>query len=448
MIKAAVSDNLRKVLVNCGMSLVLVALTLIYFNLYTYRRDKGQYLEIIRAKEEAEAANRAKSMFLSNMSHDIRTPMNAIIGMTRIARENIGDGERVEDCLKKIDISSRLLLGIINDVLDMSKIEARKVELAREAFSMGAMIDSNRMIMERQAENKQLTLEFKKTNLNHDAVVGDSVRLSQIIMNILSNAVKCTPEGGRITFEIIELPCTREDSGRYRFVISDTGVGMSEEFQKHIFEPFTQENDYGRSRYKGTGLGMAITKKLVELMGGTVEVESRQGEGTVFRVELELPLASQEEVQSGTKEPEDSVFRSQELLDSLAGKRCLIAEDNELNAEIAAAFLEMAGIKSEKASNGQEAVEIYKRRENGFFDIILMDIRMPEMDGYEACRQIRGAGRRDSLTIPIVAMTANAFSEDIELAGKSGMNAHLAKPVDAEQMISLLKEVLAGEKNG
>ncbi len=313
VIKAAVSDNLRKVLVNCGMSLVLVALTLIYFNLYTYRRDKGQYLEIIRAKEEAEAANRAKSMFLSNMSHDIRTPMNAIIGMTRIARENIGDGERVEDCLKKIDISSRLLLGIINDVLDMSKIEARKVELAREAFSMGAMIDSNRMIMERQAENKQLTLEFKKTNLNHDAVVGDSVRLSQIIMNILSNAVKCTPEGGRITFEIIELPCTREDSGRYRFVISDTGVGMSEEFQKHIFEPFTQENDYGRSRYKGTGLGMAITKKLVELMGGTVEVESRQGEGTVFRVELELPLASQEEVQSGTKEPEDSVFRSQEL---------------------------------------------------------------------------------------------------------------------------------------
>ena len=339
-------------------------------------------------------------------------------------------------------------MGIINDVLDMSKIEARKVELAREAFSMGAMIDSNRMIMERQAENKQLTLEFKKTNLNHDAVVGDSVRLSQIIMNILSNAVKCTPEGGRITFEIIELPCTREDSGRYRFVISDTGVGMSEEFQKHIFEPFTQENDYGRSRYKGTGLGMAITKKLVELMGGTVEVESRQGEGTVFRVELELPLASQEEVQSGTKEPEDSVFRSQELLDSLAGKRCLIAEDNELNAEIAAAFLEMAGIKSEKASNGQEAVEIYKRRETGFFDIILMDIRMPEMDGYEACRQIRGAGRRDSLTIPIVAMTANAFSEDIELAGKSGMNAHLAKPVDAEQMISLLKEVLAGEKNG
>ena len=207
------------------MSLVLVALTLIYFNLYTYRRDKGQYLEIIRAKEEAEAANRAKSMFLSNMSHDIRTPMNAIIGMTRIARENIGDGERVEDCLKKIDISSRLLLGIINDVLDMSKIEARKVELAREAFSMGAMIDSNRMIMERQAENKQLTLEFKKTNLNHDAVVGDSVRLSQIIMNILSNAVKCTPEGGRITFEIIELPCTREDSGRYHFVISDTGLG-------------------------------------------------------------------------------------------------------------------------------------------------------------------------------------------------------------------------------
>lgn len=193
---------------------------------------------------------------------------------------------------------------------------------------------------------------------------------------------------------------------------------------------------------------MAITKKLVELMGGTVEVESRQGEWTVFRVELELPLASQEEVQSGTKEPEDSVFRSQELLDSLAGKRCLIAEDNELNAEIAAAFLEMAGIKSEKASNGQEAVEIYKRRETGFFDIILMDIRMPEMDGYEACRQIRGAGRRDSLTIPIVAMTANAFSEDIELAGKSGMNAHLAKPVDAEQMISLLKEVLAGEKNG
>ena len=447
VIRDAVSDKLRQVLVNCGLSLVLVALTLIYFNLYTYRRDKEQYMEIVRAKDNAEAANRAKSTFLSNMSHDIRTPMNAIIGMTRIARENLNDGERVEDCLKKIDVSSRLLLGIINDVLDMSKIEAQKVELAREAFSMGEMIDSNRMIMEKQAENKQLTLEYLKKNLKHDVVVGDAIRLSQVIMNILSNAVKCTPEGGRITLEVEELPCPDEGSGRYRFVISDTGVGMSEEFLKHIFEPFTQENDHERTMYKGTGLGMAITKKLVELMGGSVEVRSRQGEGTVFTVNLELPLASQEALRCTRMEPGESVFQSEDLTDSLAGKQCLVVEDNELNAEIASAFLTMAGMKSMKASNGQEAVDVYNRMEPGFFDVILMDIRMPVMNGYDACKRIRESGRPDSLTIPIVAMTANAFSEDVELAGKSGMNAHLAKPIDAEQMIYVLKGVLKGEKD-
>lgn len=446
VIEASVRGKLDEVLLQCGLSLVLVALTLIYFNLYTYRLDKAQYMEIISARDAAEAANRAKSSFLSNVSHDIRTPMNAITGMARIAQENISDGKCVADCLTKIDVSSRLLLGIINDVLDMSKIEAQKIELASQAVSLTELIESNRMLVEKKAEEKRLSLTVHCENITHDTVLGDPVRISQIIMNILSNAVKCTPDGGRITVEASELPCDREGEGRYRFVISDTGVGMSEEFQKHIFEPFTQENDAGRSSYKGTGLGMAITKNLVELMGGHIEVESAPGKGSVFRVELVLPLTSRTAVLREKEEGTGSVFKSEEIMNCLCGKQCLLVEDNELNAEIAETFLSMAGMRSMKAVNGREAVELYLKMEPGFFDIILMDILMPVMNGYDACREIRESGRPDSLTVPIVAMTANAFSEDVERAEKSGMNAHIAKPIDADRMMHVLKEALEGER--
>lgn len=446
VIEASVRGKLDEVLWQSGLSLVLAALMLIYFNLYTYRLDKAQYMEIASARDAAEAANRAKSSFLSNVSHDIRTPMNAITGMARIARENISDEKCVADCLTKIDVSSRLLLGIINDVLDMSKIEAQKIELASQAISLTELVESNRMLVEKKAEEKQLSLTVHCENISHDTVLGDPVRISQIIMNILSNAVKCTPDGGRITVEASELPCGREGQGRYRFVISDTGVGMSEEFQKHIFEPFTQENDFGRSSYKGTGLGMAITKNLVEMMGGHIEVESSPGKGSVFRVELVLPLTSRTAVLREKEECTGSVFKSEEIMNCLRGKQCLLVEDNELNAEIAEAFLSMAGMKSMKAVNGREAVERYLKMEPGFFDVILMDILMPVMNGYDACREIRASGRPDSLTVPIVAMTANAFSEDVERAGKSGMNAHITKPVDADRMMHVLKEVLAGDE--
>lgn len=446
VIEASVRGKLDEVLWQSGLSLVLAALMLIYFNLYTYRLDKAQYMEIASARDAAEAANRAKSSFLSNVSHDIRTPMNAITGMARIARENISDEKCVADCLTKIDVSSRLLLGIINDVLDMSKIEAQKIELASQAISLTELVESNRMLVEKKVEEKQLSLTVHCENISHDTVLGDPVRISQIIMNILSNAVKCTPDGGRITVEASELPCGREGQGRYRFVISDTGVGMSEEFQKHIFEPFTQENDFGRSSYKGTGLGMAITKNLVEMMGGHIEVESSPGKGSVFRVELVLPLTSRTAVLREKEECTGSVFKSEEIMNCLRGKQCLLVEDNELNAEIAEAFLSMAGMKSMKAVNGREAVERYLKMEPGFFDVILMDILMPVMNGYDACREIRASGRPDSLTVPIVAMTANAFSEDVERAGKSGMNAHITKPVDADRMMHVLKEVLAGDE--
>lgn len=446
VIEASVRGKLDEVLWQSGLSLVLAALMLIYFNLYTYRLDKAQYMEMASARDAAEAANRAKSSFLSNVSHDIRTPMNAITGMARIARENISDEKCVADCLTKIDVSSRLLLGIINDVLDMSKIEAQKIELANQAISLTELVESNRMLVEKKVEEKQLSLTVHCENISHDTVLGDPVRISQIIMNILSNAVKCTPDGGRITVEASELPCGREGQGRYRFVISDTGVGMSEEFQKHIFEPFTQENDFGRSSYKGTGLGMAITKNLVEMMGGHIEVESSPGKGSVFRVELVLPLTSRTAVLREKEEGTGSVFKSEEIMNCLRGKQCLLVEDNELNAEIAEAFLSMAGMKSMKAVNGREAVERYLKMEPGFFDVILMDILMPVMNGYDACREIRASGRPDSLTVPIVAMTANAFSEDVERAGKSGMNAHITKPVDADRMMHVLKEVLAGDE--
>lgn len=444
VIEASVRGKLDEVLLQCGLSLVLVALTLIYFNLYTYRLDKAQYMEMASARDAAEAANRAKSRFLSNVSHDIRTPMNAITGMVRIAQENIGDEKYVSDCLTKIDVSSRLLLGILNDVLDMSKIEAQKIELASQAISLTELIESNRMLVEKKAEEKRLSLAVYCETISHDTVLGDPIRISQIIMNILSNAVKCTPDGGRITVEATELPCDREGKGRYRFVISDTGVGMSEEFQKHIFEPFTQENDLGRSNYKGTGLGMAITKNLVEMMGGHIEVESSPGKGSVFCVELMLPLTSGTAVLHEKGEDTGSVFKSEEIMNCLRGKQCLLVEDNELNAEIAETFLSMAGMKTMKAVNGREAVERYLKMEPGFFDIILMDILMPVMNGYDACREIRASGRADSLTVPIVAMTANAFSEDVERAQESGMNAHIAKPIDADRMMHVLKEMLAG----
>lgn len=447
VLKAAVSDKLRQVIMNSTLSLALVALTLIYFNLQTYRRDKEQYMEMVRARDVAESANRAKSSFLSNMSHDLRTPMNAIIGMTRIAQENSGDRIHVEDCLNKIDLSSRMLLGIINDVLDMSKIEAQKIELAKEAISLSSLLESGRMIMIRQVEENGQSLAVSTSHVTHDAVLGDPVRISQIIMNILSNAVKCTPRGGKIQIEVLESPGRDEGTGHYRFVISDTGPGMSEEFLEHIFEPFTQEQDSGRTSYKGTGLGMAITKNLVELMGGKIEVESRTGEGSVFYVDLELPFTSPAEAEQEKEEISGSVFHNPEVMEYLRGKSCLLVEDNELNVEIAETFLSMAGIRTVCACNGQKAVEIYEQMEPGYFDVILMDIMMPEMNGYEACRAIREANRPDSRTVPIVAMTANAFNEDIDLARRSGMNAHLSKPIEAEQMMYVIRDVLKSEKN-
>lgn len=440
VLKASVSNKLKQVFINCTLSFTLIALALIYFNFHTYRLDKEQYMEMARARDFAESANRAKSSFLSNMSHDLRTPMNAIIGMARIAKEDSGNRAHVEDCLKKIHVSSEMLLGIINDVLDMSKIEAQKIELVNEGFSLSELLESDRMILAGQLEENRQTLTISTSQVTHDTVLGDPVRISQIVMNILGNAVKCTPRGGKIAVQVSEAPGGEAGFGRYRLVISDTGPGMSEEFLLHIFEPFTQEQDLSRTHYKGTGLGMAITKKLVELMGGAITVKSRPGEGSEFQVELKLSYTGRPETEHKKTAVSGSVFRDKEVMGSLKGKRCLLAEDNELNMEIAATFLSMAGIQTICASDGEKAVEVYNQMEPGYFDVILMDIMMPVMNGYDACRKIRNANRSDSRTVPIVAMTANAFSEDIELAKRSGMNAHLPKPVDAEQMMHVLRD--------
>ena len=383
----------------------------------------------------AEEANKAKSEFLSAMSHDIRTPMNAITGMTALAAAHLDDRERVADCLKKISVSSRHLLSLVNDILDMSKIESSKITLNRMSISLSGLVEQLSAIIAPQAGGAGQRLVKNKGDIRHDCFYGDVLRINQILINILSNAVKFTPEGGTVEFRIEELETCREpEHTRYRFTVRDTGIGMSEEFLSHIFDPFTRSNR--TAGIEGTGLGLSITKGLVDLMGGTISVESRVGEGTTFCVELEGECADgmdsdvSEETDAGILEPGADTL--------LAGRRFLIAEDNEINAEILRELLYMEGAYCVRREDGVRTVEAFRSAEPGTYDAILMDIRMPVMDGLEATRQIRTSGKPDSRTIPIIALTANAFDEDTKKSMESGMDGHLSKPIQVGLMMELL----------
>lgn len=390
---------------------------------------------------EKEKANLAKTTFLNNMSHDMRTPMNAIVGFTDLAEANIDDKAAVEDYLNKISVSSHHLLSLINDVLDMSRIESGKLKIEEGDVNLTDVIKELETIVQPDIDAKELDLSIDTSAVSHEVVVTDELRLNQILLNILSNAIKFTPEGGMIGLTVSEIASGAGDTSEYEFVIKDTGIGMSEEFQKTIFDEFTRERTSSVSGIQGTGLGMAITKNIVEMMGGSIAVKSVEGEGSEFTVLIPFKTV----LRSDAKEPANRPEPKEKEYD-FTGKRVLLAEDNEMNQTIATAILEKAGFTIDVAVNGQEAVSKVESSPDGYYDIILMDIQMPFMDGYEATKHIRELDDPAKAAIPIVAVTANAFDEDRKNSMDVGMDDHLAKPYDIPQMMKTLHSLLTDKE--
>ena len=401
----------------------------------TQVNDELRQAQIVAAEalQSAERASKAKTDFLSNMSHDIRTPMNAIIGITTLMKNELHQPEKLAEHLGKLESSGQLLLGIINDILDMSRIESGKTTLNVEKMNLPQQISQLDSIIRQQAGQRRQTFTVN-THVQHENVLADLNRLNQVLMNILSNAVKYTPTGGHIRLEVEELP-RNEHYARYRFVVQDNGIGMSEEFQKHIFEPFERERTSTVSKVQGTGLGMAITKSVVDLMGGSISVESATGKGTRFEVVLEFPIDTEadhaQQVQALPEETEET--------SPLCGMKFLCAEDNALNAEILQMLLETRGASCTICSNGQEIVDAFASVKPGDYDMILMDVQMPVMDGLEATRRIRSGENPLGRIIPILAMTANAFLEDMQKSREAGMDEHLSKPVDISALEQTVK---------
>ena len=404
----------------------------------------AQQQRIEEAVEEARRANRAKTVFLSNMSHDIRTPMNGIIGMTAIAASHVDDRERVLDSLRKISMASKHLLNLINEVLDMSKIESGKVELKDEPFNLAELVDGLVSMMNPQIEAHRHTLELQVEAIEHKYVLGDSMRLQQVFTNLMGNSVKYTPDGGLLTLSVSEKPCDREGRGCYEFVFADNGMGMSEDYVQRIFEPFSRADDERVDKIQGTGLGMAITRSIVQMMEGDIQVESCLGEGTRFTVTVYLRL--QEKGAEDDGRCFDTAGGNEPLtgLEGLdfAGRRALLVEDNELNREIAMTILETTGLAVEEAADGEEAVQQVSQHEDGYYDIIFMDVRMPRMNGYDATCAIRALGLSYCKRVPIVAMTADAFAEDVRAAKDAGMNEHVSKPLNFQHLGMVMRKLL------
>ena len=391
------------------------------------------------ALQTAENANKAKTDFLSNMSHDIRTPMNAIIGITSLIRHDAGNKAKVIEYADKIDISSQHLLGIINDVLDMSKIEAGKTVFKYSDFSILDLVQELNTIFHTQIYEKQQTLTIIKENIQHEWVNGDQVHLMQIFSNLLSNAVKYTQEGGEIQFFVEECETKSSVYAKYRFLVSDNGMGMSADFKDTIFDAFTRAESSLTNKIQGTGLGMAITKNLVEAMGGTIDVESELGQGSCFEVLLDLKIAEDRTVALAAQEETDEQDGN-----ILQGMRFLCAEDNELNAEILTELLKIEGAECTICENGEEILKAFEQSAPGDYDMILMDVQMPVMNGYEATKAIRRSSHELAKKIPIIAMTANAFSEDIQHSLAAGMNAHVSKPVEMKVLEKTIRSIKSG----
>lgn len=398
----------------------------------TLEKERQAKLLLEDALKKAEKANKAKSDFLSRMSHDIRTPMNAIIGMTELAQLHIGDEEKQRDYLNKIASSGAHLLGLINEILDVSKIESGVMELSENSLDLRALAREAAEMVRISMESRQQKFRVEIDESFNPWVMGDARRIRQVLVNILENAAKYTPQGGRITFCVCELKREEQRAGTYRFIIEDTGIGMKPEYIKHIFEPFSRADDSRISKVPGTGLGMTIVKNLISMMDGDIQVESEWGKGSRFTVTLCLDKCGDtgEAIQPSVSGPE-AAYR---------GLRVLLVEDNELNRQIASEMLELLGVSVEMAENGREAVEAVCSHPALYYDAVFMDVQMPVMNGYEATREIRGSGMERIWELPIIAMTADAFAEDVKKASMSGMNGHLAKPVSIE----LLRGALSG----
>ena len=420
----------------CGLVAGAVLLLICLYTYYVYQKSKAEEQKqkqlLMTAAEEADAANKAKSAFLLSISHDIRTPMNAIIGFTNIAlhQNTVSD---IHDSLEKVQKSSNHLLSLLNDVLDFSRIESGKVIVSPEPVDITQLTDNVQAIMNGLLYNRDLKFEVHRERPKNPYVLADVTRIREVLVNLLGNAVKFTKDGGKITLDISSYPGTDEKHIIIRYVVQDNGIGMSEEFQKELFKPFSQEdNANARTKYKGTGLGMAITKKYIDMMGGSIAVESKKGVGTTFTVEIPLELTEQ------------VIQSKQPLHRDLTGVHVLMAEDNDLNAELATIMLEDAGMTVTRASDGKEVVNLFKNHPRDTYDLILMDIMMPNMDGHQAAKAIRALGieRPDAVTIPIIALSANAFIDDIQESLDSGMNDHISKPINMEEVTDTIAKYI------
>ena len=415
------------------MTALIVMIIYLQFKMRRYR-DALHEKELEKAVLEAKNANEAKTRFLFNMSHDIRTPMNAIIGFSELLEKHIDEKDKAIDYLGKIKSSSNFLLSLINYVLEMARIESGKLVLKKEVGCVTDLIESLIDVFEPGVKKKFITYSCE-TDIQHKYVIGDEIKVREIFINIIGNSVKYTPEGGKISVSVKEEPFEKENYIAYRIIVEDNGIGMSKEYLPHIFEEFSREHTSTESKVTGTGLGLPIVKSLIDMMGGTIEVESQLGCGTKMTVVLPFELASEKQIL------EEKQKEKEKISDSILGKRVLLAEDNELNAEIAMTVLKENGLKAERAANGKQCMEMLKKMPEDYYDMILMDIQMPEMDGYEATKLIRNLddARAD---IPIVAMTANAFEEDRQKALESGMNAHVSKPVDMNMLFKVMTQIL------
>ena len=411
------------------------------FSLTDVTADHEIRARLERAATAAEDANRTKSSFLSSMSHDIRTPMNAILGFSTLIDREADNPAHVRDYNRKIATSGQHLLGLINDVLDMSKIEAGKTTLAESAFALSGTVESVEAMMRQQTDAKNQVFTVEVDKVEHDRLVGDEGRLRQILMNLLSNAMKYTPEGGHILFRVDGSAKRHGELQHLRIIVRDDGIGMSKDYLATIFNSFTREESSLTNKVQGTGLGMAITKNLVDLMGGTISVESELGTGSTFIVDLDFPPAGDESDGSEGGDGKRAGDASGTDGNALAHKHVLVAEDNALNAEVITAILNIHDATCEVAANGEEAVAKFGMSAPGTFDMIFMDVQMPVMNGHDAARAIRAMDRPDAGTIPIIAMTANAFAEDERQALACGMNAHVAKPIDVHTLERVVAEL-------
>ena len=396
-------------------------------------KDEKYKAELLIAAKKAEAANEAKTEFLQRMSHDIRTPINGIRGLVNMADHYAEDMEKQTEFRTKVKEASNLLLELVNDVLDMSKLESGEIVLEEIPFNLSSISREVFVVIEQMAAEQNIRVVWEKKEITHRDFIGSPGYVKRVMMNILSNAVKYNRENGQIYISCVEIPSEQPEMTTMEFVCRDTGIGMAEEFQKHIFEPFAQEHTGSRAKFAGTGLGMAISKKLVEEMGGTITFESEKGVGTTFVIRVPFQIDPDADKREEPKNVSEK---------SIKGLHVLLAEDNELNMEIAEFVLQNEGAEVTKAWNGQETVELFRKSESGEFDVILMDIMMPVLNGYEAARMIRSLDREDAKKIPIIAMTANAFTEDRIRAKEAGMDEHVAKPVDAELLIKVIHKLV------